>query len=81
MTGSYRDEAIGFSQFTQSFKPHCDPRVDSASNRNEYQESLYELKRRQRIGLTSPPSVSRLSRTVGSSTFHNPMGLHNLLQG
>jgi hypothetical protein len=23
---------------TQSFRPHCGPGVDSASNRNEYQE-------------------------------------------
>jgi hypothetical protein len=29
---------------------------------------------------TSPPSVSRLSRNVGASTTHNPMGLHGLLQ-
>jgi hypothetical protein len=28
------------------------------------------------------PSVSRLStENVGASTFHNPMGLHGLLQG
>jgi hypothetical protein len=25
--------------FTDSFPPHCGPGVDSASNRNEYQES------------------------------------------
>jgi hypothetical protein len=31
---------------------------------------------------TSPPSVSQLSReNVGTSTSHNPMGLHGLLQG
>jgi hypothetical protein len=31
---------------------------------------------------TLPPSVSRLSReNVGTSMFHNPMGLHGLLQG
>jgi hypothetical protein len=29
-----------------------------------------------------PPSVSRLSReNVGTSTSHNPMGLHGLFQG
>jgi hypothetical protein len=31
---------------------------------------------------TLPPSVSRLSKeNVGSSTSHNPVGLHGLLQG
>jgi hypothetical protein len=35
-----------------------------------------------RAKLTSPPSVSRLSReNVGASTSHNPVGLHGLLQG
>jgi hypothetical protein len=36
----------------------------------------------RRVGLTTlPPSVSQLSRqNVGTSTSHNPMGLHNLLQ-
>jgi hypothetical protein len=29
---------------------------------------------------TSPPSVSRLSRNVGASTSHNPMGIQGLLQ-
>jgi hypothetical protein len=36
--------------------------------------------RRVRL-ITSPPSVSRLSRSVGASTSHNSMGLHGLLQG
>jgi hypothetical protein len=36
----------------------------------------------RRVRLTSPPSVSRMSReNVGASTSHNPMGLHGLLQG
>jgi hypothetical protein len=44
---------------TQSFRPHCGPGVDSASNRNEYQE--YFLggggKGGRRVGLiTLPPS-------------------------
>jgi hypothetical protein len=36
-----------------------------------------------RVRLTNvPPSVSRLCReNVRSSTYHNPMGLHGLLQG
>jgi hypothetical protein len=36
----------------------------------------------RRVRLTSPPSVSRLSReNIGASTCHNPMSLHGLLQG
>jgi hypothetical protein len=39
------------------------PGVDSASNRNEYQESSWDLRRGRRVRLTIvPPSVSRFSR-------------------
>jgi len=38
----YKPEGRGFDSpiiiMTQSFRPHCDPGVDSASNRNEYQK-------------------------------------------
>jgi hypothetical protein len=41
------------------------PRVDSASNRNEYQESSLEVKHGRYVRLiTSPPSVSRLSEIL-----------------
>jgi hypothetical protein len=58
------------------------PRVDSASNRNEYQESSWGVKGGRRLRLTALPTpVSQLSReNVGASTSHNPMGLHGLLQ-
>jgi hypothetical protein len=32
--------------FFQSFQPHYGPGVDSASNKNEYQESSWEVKKR-----------------------------------
>jgi hypothetical protein len=59
-----------------------DPGVDSAANRNEYQEFSWGLKGGRRVGLTNlPPSVSRLCRqNVGASTSHNTMNLHGLLR-
>jgi hypothetical protein len=73
----------GFFQFTQSFPPHYGPGVDSAINRNEYQESSWGVNGSWRVRLaTLLPSVSRLSReNVGALMSHNPMGLHGLLQG
>jgi hypothetical protein len=63
--GLIPDEIIGFFffRFIKSFQPHYGSEVDSASNRNEYQESL---KSGRRIKLTIlPPSVIRVSRQCG----------------
>jgi hypothetical protein len=43
---------------------------------------FWGVKRSRNVRLTtSPPSMSRLSRYVGFSTSHNPIGLHDLLRG
>jgi hypothetical protein len=45
----YKPEGRGFHShwnfsFTQSFRPHSRPGVESASNKNEYQEYFPEVK-------------------------------------
>ena len=63
----YKPEGRGFdsqwchwnSSLTQSFRPHCDPEVDSASNRYEYRKYILGCKGGRCVGLTTlPPSCA-----------------------
>jgi hypothetical protein len=63
----YKPEGRGFDSrwshcnfsVTYSFRSHCGPGVDSASNRNEYQEFFLGGKDGRCVGLTTlPPSCA-----------------------
>jgi len=50
---------------TKSFRPHCDTRIDSASERNEYRVCLLRCKRGQCVG--SAIFLPYICRVPGSS--------------
>jgi hypothetical protein len=81
VTGSSPDEVV-FLNLPNHSTCTMAPRSTQPLNRNEYQESSWEVKGGQRVRLTTLlPSVSQISReNVGASTSHNPTGLHGLLQ-
>jgi hypothetical protein len=66
VAGSIPDKVIVFFNLSQSFKPHYIPGVDSASKRNEHQESSWGSGQPQRKVTISPTSVSQLSKKCAS---------------
>jgi hypothetical protein len=58
----------------KSFRSHYGPGVDSACNRNEYQEHLIEVKSGQCVRLQTYHHPV-LSRNLGTLTSWNPLGL------
>jgi hypothetical protein len=56
-------------------RPNYGPRVDSASNRNEYQEYLFGERRPMRRADNLTTFMCRLSWNLGASNSWNPQGL------
>ena len=64
----------GFFIDIKSFRSHHGPRVDSASNRNEYQEYFLGLKSGRCLRPTIYNHPVPLSRNLGTLTSWNPAG-------
>jgi len=86
----YKPESRGFDSrwrqcnfsLTFSFRPHYGPGVDSASNRNEYQEYFQGDKRRPvRRADNSTTFMCRFSWNLGVSTSWKPQGLSRPVMG
>ena len=65
--------SVDFS-LTKSFRSHHGPGVDSACNRNEYQEYFLGGKVGQCVRLTTYHHPVPLSRNLGTLTSWNPLG-------
>ena len=65
----------------KSFRSHCGPGIDSASNRNEYQEHFLGVKWVRCVRLTTYHHPMSLSRNLGTLTSWNPLGHSGPLTG
>ena len=71
----------GFFIDIKSFRSHYGPGVDSASDRNEYQEYFRGGKGGRCIRLTTYHHPVPLSRNLGALTSWNPLGHSGLVTG
>ena len=74
VAGSIPAGVIGFFIDIKPFRSHYGPGVDSASNRNEYQEYFLWGKCSRRVRLTTYHHPVPLSRNLGILTSWNPLG-------
>ena len=81
VAGSIPAGVIGFFIDIKSFRSHYDPGVDSASNRNEYQEHFLGGKCSRCVMLTTYHHPVLLSRNLGTLTSWNPLGLSRSVIG
>jgi len=81
VAGSIPAGVSGFFIDIKSFRSHYGPGVDSASNRNEYQEYFLGLKSGRCIRLTTYHHPVTLSRNPGALTSWNPLGLSRPVMG
>jgi len=72
--GSIPAGVSGFFIDINSYRSHYDPGVDSASNRNEYQEYFLGIKSGRCVRLTTYHHPVPLSRNLGTLTSWNPLG-------
>jgi hypothetical protein len=78
----YKSEGRGFNSrwchwnfsLTQFFRPYFGPGVDSASNRNEYQEYFLGLRQSVLRADNLTTFMCRFSGHLGASNFWNPQG-------
>ena len=74
VAGSIPASVRGFFVDIKSFRSHYGPGVDSAFNRNEYQEHFLGGKGGRRVGLTTlPPSCAVVTKS-GNLNFLEPSG-------
>ena len=75
VAGSIPASVTGFFIDIKSFRSHYGPGVDSASNRNEYQEYFLGGKGGRCVRLTTYHHPVPLSRNLGALNSWNPPGL------
>ena len=81
VAGSIPAGVSGFFIDMISFRSHYDTGVDSASNRNEYQEYFLGGKGGRCVRLTHYHHPVLLSRNLGALTSWNPLGLSRPVMG
>ena len=81
VAGSIATSVSGFFIDIKSFRSHYGPGVDSASNRNEYQEYFLGGKGGRCVRLTTYHHPVPLSRYLGTLISWNPLGTSGTVAG